>query len=592
MAAGTVPYKSSFGGTVGAGMGSLFNGGGRRYYVLEHKVSSKYHRAGETQEIIVDNIEIGRDARCQVRFDESFTTVSRRHAAIVRDGDKWKLIQISHSNSTLLNGQPVKTEWYLQSGDEIQLSINGPKLGFIIPTGKKATVGSIGMTRRLSLFRQQALAPYKRALWTLGCLLLLVVAGFGFWNWKLQQNNQNLIDQYQEQTKRYDSLLDSMKIINENYFALEEKYKNDPENKELKAQIEALKQRRSAIQTRIIQVQDDARQTQNLIKESGIVAPTADEKAAEEHTTADATLTEKTEDADAKAIASTETPNAAASSAEATESENAADDITKYYNDIYTIKVTKITFEIDGKSYDAGIAVSDIVCGTGFVCNGNFITARSNIQPWVYIEYFRDDWRQQLAEYIAYSEGRIKPIIEFEAYSTRGVSHPLRFSSRQFDTQELEANDKISTIVVRKEIRKIIKDWNYTFVKKDEYNAKVFDVKRSPNVAILRGIVSDAGIPTDEVAARNLGGAQEVTIAGFNRVTDIHNLAPSIKYFTSKTSSVAGNNYIVLQEPSRNWGYTGSPAFIKDENGTYKVVGVRVGNFLGEDHIIPINRCK
>lgn len=173
----TKSYKTTLSGSIGAGMGSLFAPGGRKYYILEHKVSSKYHRAGESQEIIVDNIEIGRDSHCQVRFDESFKTVSRHHAAIVKDGDMWKLVQISKTNSTLLNGHPVKTEWYLQNGDEIQLSINGPKLGFILPAGKKSTVGSIGLTRRLSLFRQQALRPYKTAITVLSCVLVLAISG-------------------------------------------------------------------------------------------------------------------------------------------------------------------------------------------------------------------------------------------------------------------------------------------------------------------------------------------------------------------------------------------------------------------------------
>ena len=167
---------TTFSGSVAAGMGSIFSPGGRRYYILEHKVSSKYHKAGESQEIIVDTIELGRDSRCQVRFDESFTTVSRRHAAIVKDADNWKLVQLSSTNTTLLNGKPVKNEWYLQNGDEIQLSVNGPKMGFIIPTGNKATVGSIGLTRRLSLFRQQAMRPYKAAIASL-CALILVLAG-------------------------------------------------------------------------------------------------------------------------------------------------------------------------------------------------------------------------------------------------------------------------------------------------------------------------------------------------------------------------------------------------------------------------------
>lgn len=177
MAQATQPYRRSLSGSIGAGMKSVFGGGGRTYYMLVHKVSSKYHKAGESQPIIVDQIEIGRDSKCQVRFDESFTTVSRRHAAIVKDGDKWKLVQLSTTNSTYLNGQKVHKEWYLQNGDEIQLSTNGPKLGFVVPEGEKGKVSSIGLTARLNLFRQQALRPYKTALTVMASVLLLVIVG-------------------------------------------------------------------------------------------------------------------------------------------------------------------------------------------------------------------------------------------------------------------------------------------------------------------------------------------------------------------------------------------------------------------------------
>lgn len=184
----TKSYKKTLSGSIGAGMGSLFAPGGKKYYILEHKVSSKYHKAGENQEIIVDNIELGRDSHCQVRCDESFKTVSRHHAAIVKDGDNWKLVQLSKTNSTFLNGRPIKDEWYLQNGDEIQLSVNGPKIGFITPTGKKSTVGSIGLTRRLSLFRQQALRPYKTAITCLSVVLVLAIAGLGTWNYFLRED--------------------------------------------------------------------------------------------------------------------------------------------------------------------------------------------------------------------------------------------------------------------------------------------------------------------------------------------------------------------------------------------------------------------
>lgn len=177
MAQPTNPYKRSMSGSLGSGMKSLMGGNGRRYYVLEHKVSSKYHKAGESQKIIVDQIELGRSSKCQVRFDESFTTVSRRHAAIVKDGDNWKLVQLSKTNSTYLNGHKVVNEWYLQSGDEIQLSTNGPRMGFIVPAGEKGLVKSIGLSARLSLFRKQALRPYKQAIATLAALLVMIAGG-------------------------------------------------------------------------------------------------------------------------------------------------------------------------------------------------------------------------------------------------------------------------------------------------------------------------------------------------------------------------------------------------------------------------------
>ena len=192
MAQPTQTYRRSFAGSVGAGMKSIFSGGGRTYYMLVHKVTSRYHKAGESQPIIVDEIEIGRGSQCQVRFDDSFTTVSRRHAAIVRDGEKWKLVQLSTTNSTYLNGHHVHKEWYLQNGDEIQLSTNGPKLGFIIPEGEKSKVSSIGLTARLNLFRKQALRPYKTALTVLSCVLLLAIAGLVYSHFNIDNLGEQL----------------------------------------------------------------------------------------------------------------------------------------------------------------------------------------------------------------------------------------------------------------------------------------------------------------------------------------------------------------------------------------------------------------
>jgi len=116
------------------GKSTVFAGPEKPYYLLEHRTGSRYHEAGEKQKIVIDHAEIGRDSNCAVRYDEQFETVSRRHAAIIRNGNDWKLVAMSKTNPTFVNGKMVQGEWYLQHGDEIQCAVNGPKLVFKIVT--------------------------------------------------------------------------------------------------------------------------------------------------------------------------------------------------------------------------------------------------------------------------------------------------------------------------------------------------------------------------------------------------------------------------------------------------------------------------
>ena len=180
MARETQTYKHSFSGSLGSGLSAVFGGSGKQYYIVEHKIGSKYHRAGEQQEIIIDQAEIGRDPACQVRFDEVFETVSRRHAAIIREGGRLKLVPLSKTNPTLLNGKKVQQEMLLQHGDEIQCAINGPKLIVKIPAGKNAATSSISLNRRFYLFGRQALSPYRKTIYILMCLLVVLIFTVGY----------------------------------------------------------------------------------------------------------------------------------------------------------------------------------------------------------------------------------------------------------------------------------------------------------------------------------------------------------------------------------------------------------------------------
>ncbi|MBQ7210722.1 MAG: FHA domain-containing protein [Paludibacteraceae bacterium] len=222
--------KKTVSGSLGAGVNFLF-GNSSSYYILEHKVSSRYHQQGESQKIIVDNIQIGRAEDCEVRFDESFRTVSRHHAGIVRDGNQWKLIHLSEKNSTLLNGVKVQDEWYLQNGDEIQLSINGPKLGFIIPS--PATTKTLGLTARMNLFREQALKPYRTAIVIFSVLLLLIIGGAVAYGVVMNDKNQRQEQEIEEEIAKRDSIISNLQketeqqryLIEEQIDALKEQKK-------------------------------------------------------------------------------------------------------------------------------------------------------------------------------------------------------------------------------------------------------------------------------------------------------------------------------------------------------------------------------
>lgn len=262
-------YKRTVAGSVGAGMASVFNASGRQYYVIEHKTESQYHHAGESQKIIVDQAELGRDASCQVRFDESFETVSRHHAVILRDKDGWKIMNLSKTNSTYVNNQPVQGEWHLASGDEIKLSSRGPVMGFIIPQGRQSMVSSIGLTERMNLFRKQALRPYKTALIIMGVILVLAVTSLVLWN--LYSNKK-----HEEQIKAYENELTvigaEIKQKDEDIESLHGQLEEmDKENiavyNSMVRQLEKVKEDRRELEKRSISIQRELNDVKSDIKE-------------------------------------------------------------------------------------------------------------------------------------------------------------------------------------------------------------------------------------------------------------------------------------------------------------------------------------
>jgi len=84
---------------------------------------------GQIQEFSGDAISIGRHPSCEVLFPKDLSTLSRRHAEIVREGNRFRLIDKS-TNGTFVNGKQV-TEVFLKDGDVIMFSEGGPKVSFL-----------------------------------------------------------------------------------------------------------------------------------------------------------------------------------------------------------------------------------------------------------------------------------------------------------------------------------------------------------------------------------------------------------------------------------------------------------------------------
>ena len=552
-------YRRTVAGSVGAGMGAIFNGSGRTYYILEHKTQSQFHNIGESQKIIIDQIELGRASSCQVRWEDTpqFEMVSRRHAAIVRDGNNWELVHLSTSNPTLVNGRPIQGHYYLQSGDEIQLAANGPRMGFIVPQGKQAMTSSIRLTERMNLFRQQALAPYKKALWTLTALLLAVIIAFSV----ITCIQMKRIDEFNEKVIEQDKeLAELRKIANDNPNDVQAQEKLAKAEKRLE-ELEKSRPRpiyipffnptptpQPAPNTPDVDVDDDDDEAEPIVAPS-VTKPTTDDVI-------------KIDD-------------------------GSSDDIADYANDVYIIKIERIQVEYGGMAKDPGIATAHVIVGTGFRANGSFITARCNIQPWVYRKGLNEPWREELARYKALG---FNIRIWFSAYSAKGTTNRIQFDTDQIDTAALESKDSQETVTITKEFIKGVNVLGYNFLWK-EYKSRTFTVPiyTASSHSAVKINTGSGNIPSDNAKAASLKGGEEIQIAGYHGVSQ-HSVSGDFDFTTSNTRRASGYFITLQNAPGNDRGYLGSPAFYKDENGHYKVVGVYVGNFGGEAQLVPLSR--
>jgi len=84
---------------------------------------------GEIQEFPGPTVTIGRNPSCDLHFPKDTTAISRQHAHIVREGNRFKLVDES-TNGTFVNSKRV-SEAFLKDGDVLTFSEGGPKVSFL-----------------------------------------------------------------------------------------------------------------------------------------------------------------------------------------------------------------------------------------------------------------------------------------------------------------------------------------------------------------------------------------------------------------------------------------------------------------------------
>ena len=98
--------------------------------------------AGTTAVFSKPYIAIGRHPASDLRFDaDRELDVSSRHAAILKQGERWYLRDLGSRNGTLVNGHKITGDTKLDNTDQIRLGTQGPNLEFrLVPDSTPDTV--------------------------------------------------------------------------------------------------------------------------------------------------------------------------------------------------------------------------------------------------------------------------------------------------------------------------------------------------------------------------------------------------------------------------------------------------------------------
>ena len=572
-------YKRTVAGSVGAGLGAIFNASGRTYYILEHKTNSRYHNVGESQKIIVDQVELGRDSSCQVRFDEAFETVSRKHAAIVRDGANWKLIPLSTTNATLVNGQPITSERILNSGDEIRLSSQGPVMGFILPQGQQSLVKSIGLTERMNLFRKQALRPYKTAIWILFAVLILSVGGLVAWN--IYEKNELMKEQEAIVAELAEKDAEMVALMQQLDDAEARAKMTASEVSKANAALSRYAAEKQELLKKQELIEESIKQINKKVNETPKAAP--EPKAAQEP----------------KAAPSAKKETAQAAAASAVETAKVAD-IKDCYNSVYYVKMDDVSvFDNENKEL-VKFTTDYLIGGTGFLLdNGRFITARRVVEPWFYYSESKSLGKDRRGVpwtfadiQAAQSKDGFKVVANYTAYAPNGMNFKFKSTDFRGDNgfESTESYYTIETYKLNVSLYRIFRTQQIKLKKYDKTTkADWVSMAKTDQLQKGSGLAFDAAYSVAPI------GGTEVVILGYPLGTGMKNSESVNPDKRVNNINVTGLNDIgVIELASRRYqeGNDGAPVLM-NKDGKWVVIGILSHTDSADrDVVVPISYTK
>lgn len=238
---------SRFGSTIRQSL-DMITGRNVSNYTLLFLDPTKQHKKGESKNIVVPYIVLGRNSSCHVQYGDDFPTVSRQHASIQSDDKGCTLIHNPQAtNPTYVDGKQIAEYYNLETGDEIQLSQDGPRIRFLMDKNMKTS--TIGFTRRMSMAIGQSLRPYKQALMVAG-LLLLGVIGYSVWS------TIKVSDMEAEQGKLTSDIEDTKATISSQFDSIQslkqQTQKHEVEIKQTQSQIQSSLNARRNLSTMLI----------------------------------------------------------------------------------------------------------------------------------------------------------------------------------------------------------------------------------------------------------------------------------------------------------------------------------------------------